>query len=303
MNRIVLIVILQFPFSFLYAQEINCQKGIEYEKKNELGKAIKEFSHCIKNDNNDFQLYNHRGKCYSQIGNQNLAYLDFMKADSLKPESEAINNNIGITLELQEKYTDALVYYDIALRINNEYTEAYFNKGRTYEKLKKYDSAELYYRKVAEINPIDKGVYVVLAMLYEETGRFDSAIIMQTNAIRIDSNDQDLYYYRAIDYDTLKEYNLAIQDYNIFLNKSKNNYDYLALCKRGKSKELIDDLEGALEDYSKAIDGNNKKITAYIYRCKLYLKLQELEKACSDYKAILKKDILLSKEIEIHECN
>jgi len=236
------------------------------------------------------------------MGNQQLAYLDFMKADSLHPDNEAVNNNIGISLELQKKYNEANVYYDKAIRINDQYTEAYFNKGRTYEKMNLPDSAEFYYLKVAEINPKDKGVHVVMAMLYESLGRFDSAIDMQTKAIKLDSNDADLYYFRAIDYDTLQKYELAIQDYDTFLNKTKDHYDYLALCKRGKSKELNGDRPGALNDYNKAISGRKKNVEAYVSRYQLYLKLNETEKACDDYKVILKLDKVIAAGLENSNC-
>ncbi len=302
MSRITLIILMQCINTLIFAQNINCQKAIEYEKDENFEKAVREYTSCIKKNETDFRLYNHRGKCYSLLGNQQLAYLDFVKADSLHPDVEAVNNNIGISLELQEKYNEANLYYDKAIRINDQYTEAYFNKGRTYEKMNLPDSAEFYYLKVVEINPKDKGVQIVLAMLYESLGRFDSAIVMQTNAIKLDSNDADLYYFRAIDYDTLQKYDQAIQDYNTFLDKTKDHYDYQALCKRGKAKEFSGDMQSALTDYSKAISGSKKPVAAYVSRYQLYLKLNEADKACDDYKMILKLDKDLAAGLENSNC-
>ena len=281
---------------------VNCNFGNQYKKKGNFKKAIREYNKCISDNSDNAWLYNDRGICYSELKDQLQALKDFLHANSLEPNNKLIINNIGIANEMSDKLNEALPYYNMAIELDSNYTDPYFNKARTFEKLKQFDSAELNYKKVVAINTKDKETYIVLSMLYENQGKFEEAINMLGLAIDIDRNDPDLHYFRAIDFDTLQNYNLAIQDYNLSIDKNKDGFDYSSLCRRGKSKELSGDTEGALNDYSTAIHVKAKFKRAYLLRIKLFLKINENEKACQDIKLLKKLDKDLIKEFETVVC-
>jgi outer membrane protein OmpA-like peptidoglycan-associated protein len=60
----------------------------------------------------------------------------------------------------QEKYADAIVYYNKALKKDQNNVEAVQNIAYSYRKLKDYTNAELFYAKATELNPEESANYL-----------------------------------------------------------------------------------------------------------------------------------------------
>ena len=295
------IYLLLFTFSFGNLRA-DCNKGVELRKNGQFRKALTELNKCIKDNPNEGWLYNERGICYSQLGNQKSALVNFKLAHKLNPGKAEILNNIGIALEEQHKFKDALEYYHMALSIDSNYSDSYFNMGRTFDKEKLFDSAEFCYRQVWLHNPNDKEVQIVLAMLNSKYHHFREAIEMETQVIHQDSTDIDQYYYRAEYYDSIGEFQAAILDYDTFLIKVKNNFDYSALCNRGIIKSKIGNNQGAIYDFTKAINGNPEELRAYTLRMRAFNTLGDTLAACADFKQIRKLGGRLDKDLPKGYC-
>lgn len=64
------------------------------------------------------------------------------------------NYNIGyIYCEILYQYNDAISWFEKAIEIDNNYAEAYYNKGLCYELLKKLNIAREDYKKALELKP------------------------------------------------------------------------------------------------------------------------------------------------------
>ena len=60
---------------------------------------------------------------------------------------------IGITLVTEERYEEAIKYYDKILEIDPEDQKALLNKGSVLRDLERYEESIKYYDKILEINP------------------------------------------------------------------------------------------------------------------------------------------------------
>ena len=85
----------------------------------------------------------------------------------------------------------------------------------------------------------------------EKAGKYREAILLLDKAIKKDSRNIYALMNRGVDKSIINDYNGAIQDYSSIISIAPDNT--LALLNRGKNKERLDDFNGALEDFEKAI--------------------------------------------------
>lgn len=157
------------------------------------------------------------------------------------------------------------------------------------------------------------------AIVHFDGGRYQKSIDVLDEALEINEFPQltpILHFYRAVSKVKVKQYEAAIEDYNkaIALNPQKSKYIYhrgLAYFQLGQYeaakkdfqatlamdggnadiyvklaflKQQENDLKGAIEDYTKAIEFNPKFAAPYYYRGLIYLQVLLHDKACVDLK-------------------
>ena len=126
----------------------------------------------------------------------------------------------GLELKNQEKYSEALVYFEASIKINPNLQEGYFNCGLMSWMLNNNHQAVVYFTKALKFTSDYAPVY---PMLYLNRGRAKF--------------DQELY-------------NSAIDDFNKSIELDSNNPEVFIY--RGKSKKKLEDIEGACLDWEKA---------------------------------------------------
>lgn len=155
------------------------------------------------------------------------------------------------------------------------------------------------------------------AIVHFDGGRYAKSVECLDEAIKANEFEQlsdILYYYRAVSKTKMNLLAEAIQDYStaITLKPSKSKYlyhrgivyfqigdyekaknDFLSTLaidggnadiylKLGFLKQQENDLQGAIEGYTKAIEFNSKLADAFYYRGLIYLQVLLPEKACMD---------------------
>jgi TolB-like protein/Tfp pilus assembly protein PilF len=90
----------------------------------------------------------------------------------------------------------ALNYFDQALQIDPNYTEALHGKGMTFVEIKNYDSAMFYYKKILDIDHQNSSGLGGIGRIYMETNKPDSALKYFQKAIAF--NPDDPFYYLAM---------------------------------------------------------------------------------------------------------
>jgi tetratricopeptide (TPR) repeat protein len=152
--------------------------GIVYLQKQEFKKSIGYFNQVIHTNPDSYDAYNYLGVAYTELGEYNLAKENLLRAANAEkyrtPENAFVNlamleirqdrydaalryvekglekndrfpplcNLMGVILENQEKYPDALKWYEKALSLLTEEDVTFLvNLGRVYSKLGKKDKA------------------------------------------------------------------------------------------------------------------------------------------------------------------
>ena len=71
-------------------------------------------------------------------------------------------------------------------------------------------------------------------------------------------------------------------------SQEKNSIEYWKLIRIGKAKKILEDFNGAIEAYSKAIEIDKNQYNAYFFRGNIYSKIKKHDYAISDYTEALR---------------
>lgn len=78
----------------------------------------------------------------------------------------------GLTYSTQyARYNDSLAFFDAALAIDRNFSQAWIAKGVALHNMKRYDEAIEHYDRALEINPDDAGAWSVKAISLRDAGR------------------------------------------------------------------------------------------------------------------------------------
>jgi len=162
--------------------------------------------------------------------------------------------NVGIKASRSREYKQAIQAYDVALQIDRNHVKALFNKGYALYKLERYDEA----------------------------------ISMYSRAISIDSTNCRAFYNRGINRDKAGDIVGAIADFTIAI-RSKHQLvhkeqDSRERTERGEKKGgKANDTKSMPSNQTPTADANNLVVSFYYNRAILYMKLNELDEAISDF--------------------
>jgi len=126
-----------------------------------------------------------------------------------------------------------------------------YNKGYEYYTAEKYELSIDYFTKAINENPNNSSLYIVRGASYKSLGMYKLALEDYEKAIKIDDNILG-YNNRGWVHITLKNYELAMQDYKVVLSRSEEMnelgftslgdiYYNLAICKMNLRLDYCED--------------------------------------------------------------
>jgi tetratricopeptide (TPR) repeat protein len=190
------------------------------------------------------------------------------------------------------KYSDAIQYYDEAIKSDNlssnDLETAYFNRGRAKCGMNDFDGAIADFSKALEMNPKIVGAYINRGYMKFLKKDIDGAIADDTQAIELSPNDELAYLDRGRAKREKGDFDGAIADYNKAI-KIKPKYS-TAYHNRGTVKLYKYDLDGAIADYNKAIEFDQKSPDRYCQRGLAKYFKENYDDAASDFEYSLKID-------------
>ena len=132
------------------------------------------------------------------------------KLISENPNIVFLYNLLGLILAQQEKFDQALEYYQKGIEVDPNFAMIYNNLGLLYS-LQKNDNvkAEEYYKKSIALNQKFPEPYNNLAVLYKSTDRFNEAIKCYNKAIEINPKFVHAYHNLGDIYTTLGKFTEA----------------------------------------------------------------------------------------------
>ncbi|MPQ43864.1 tetratricopeptide repeat protein [Clostridium tarantellae] len=227
--------------------------GYIYYYNSDYEKCIKNFLHYVNIGEEDFEIYQSIAECYMKLNNfvEACKWLEYtLKGIDYFENKAQIYTQLGVCYGRCENLTKALECYNMALKFDEEYTLAHYNKGLIYFKNKEYKKA------INEYNI----------------------------ALKIDKENHYIFYNRGLVYEKLEYYNLAEKDYIVALqiNKEPVLYEEIAwVCFMQKKYKQ------AILNYKLAIDNGIKEGYTYANLGKVYKHIKNYEVAIKYFKIAL----------------
>lgn len=156
--------------------------------------------------------------------------------------------------------------------------------GSIYEQNKEYEKAVKAYREANAKDP-SPVIYKRIAVCCSELGDFDEALASINNALNLDSTDIDYMSYKANIYYEMDKPEMAISEWDKILVK-KPDYGW-GYYRRGWFKELMGDLDGAVEDLSMSVVLEPEYTYARVSRGEIYSKQGKKDLAEADFKKVI----------------
>jgi len=200
------------------------------------------------------------------------------------PNFQAVYNLLGLCLQSQKKFLEAIKYYKIAIQNNPNFFVAINNLGLTYHNMYDLKNAQHYYERAIEINPkfthpisnlgnvkkelnnyeeaikcyklalsIDNKLYIVLhnlGMAYQALGKFEESKKYFESVLKINSKftRADRSLSMSLKYD-INNPHLKIME-NKIKDQSLNNFQKIELYfGLGKAYEDIKNYKKSFENY------------------------------------------------------
>ncbi len=190
---------------------------------------------------------------------ENTAVAQNNLPDAPKTAYEAIIK--GNAVYDQGNYVKAILYYNKAIDLQPDSTDAYYNRGHAYVKEGRYNQALLNFNKAIELKPDFLKAYSDRSNVYLYTKNFDQAIQDSNKAIELDPTLAGAYQNRSAAYNYKGNYQQAIVDSNKAIAlRPDDAYTYAI---RGYAYLAQGNYDQAIADCNKAIELNPK--LPYLY--------------------------------------
>jgi tetratricopeptide (TPR) repeat protein len=116
-----------------------------------------------------------------------LDALDYYRAALAKKANEArVQNKIGITELMMQRYKEARKSFERAIHFDREYADAYNNLGVIYYESKKYAAAVKQYEKAIAKDSTSASFFSNLGAAYFSKKEFDAAVTAYQHAMELD---------------------------------------------------------------------------------------------------------------------
>ena len=213
-------------------------RGAVFLKLGQYQQAIPEYDKAIQLNPDHAMAYNHRGHSYRELGQYAKADADEAKGYSIlgleppngelqgrqfllwpdnssgptvtepAPDSNPKENsdshlNSALSFLENEQYESARRQFNMAIRLNPDNANAFYNRGVLHSKLKQYQAAISDFTKVIRIDPDNANAFYIRGMSYWDAGEYQTALSDFTMAIELDADTALTYRCRADVYRSL----------------------------------------------------------------------------------------------------
>ncbi|MGK7886641.1 MAG: tetratricopeptide repeat protein [Crocosphaera sp.] len=293
-------------------------RGGVYHKLKNSPKAIADLTKAIELEPQNDLLYFARGSDYFLANQGELAVKDMSKAIEIKPDkAQYYYNRANVKHNLLKDYEGAMQDVNKAIKLKQNYAQAYqlrgmIHHGNLLQQILELDSNT----NLTEAEKFEKAIPIVKLYIPKAIADHDKAIEIapkfggayaRRGNLRLQlvflSNEKD-----KLVQNTLKDYNKAIElmndptpgIYKLWLGRLPEELEdfsshqlkelfvpdasmYASVYQnRGNLLLKMNDNQGALEDYTKAISLDPERADLYKQRSEVYRRLNEPEKARSD---------------------
>jgi tetratricopeptide (TPR) repeat protein len=99
------------------------------------------------------KAYINLGSAQGSLGNLKEAEASFNKARELEPKNPLPIYSLGVLAEQQQRFQQALTFYQQSVEADPKFQDGYFNLAAMYADLKRFADAKATLKKLLQLNP------------------------------------------------------------------------------------------------------------------------------------------------------
>lgn len=141
---------------------------------------------------------------------------------NIEPKNKNGLKVLALIAHFTKNNEDAIKYFNMVLEQDKDDTDAMVNIALVYSKLNKHELALNYLSRVLEIDQSNSAAILNLPAVYKDLGMMENAEDAYLKAVDL-LNDADSYYNLGNFYKETGRYQLAIDCYNVSLEKNPNH--------------------------------------------------------------------------------
>jgi tetratricopeptide (TPR) repeat protein len=134
-------------FLFLGAGWINQQDALSVDD------ALEYFTQRVQEYPEEPAYWNNRGRVWEEKQELEKAIADYSEAAKLAPEDATTHNNLGTACQKQGDHATAIKHYDNALRSDAQNPTVFYNRGRANQYTGNYEAAAKDYAEAIRVDP------------------------------------------------------------------------------------------------------------------------------------------------------
>ena len=195
-------------------------KAKVYEDIKEFDKAIVEYDKSIKASPEDVNLRNDRGYLYYCMDNYELSILDYKRITELEPGNVLGYLGVGRSLVAKEKYEEAILQFDYAIKLDTKYGKSYAFRAECYLLLNDWNKGTDDLISALAADRDDKAFYLMQYLSDEAFDLFITKLKIQSTK---EPNEVIWHYYAGVIHERKEKYRQAIEHYSEGMKKDAHS--------------------------------------------------------------------------------
>ena len=176
------------------------------------------------------------------------------------PKNYQLTYLIGLSYVNLQKYAEAEKYFDKLLNVQKK-PEIFFIQANIHKQLKKYDTAITYFEEAIQLNPNFSEAYNNLGNIKKRIGKIEEAISCFKKAIELKENNILAYFNLANTYRENRYFNELIETYEKILSFNPN--DIKTLYNLGSAYLFLGEISKGKNFFEKIIKINKNHVPSY----------------------------------------
>ncbi|MDE2216784.1 MAG: tetratricopeptide repeat protein [Planctomycetota bacterium] len=245
--------------------------------------AAGNFEKAILLDHSSEKTIRHLATCYYQLGKNEKSISFIEKLTKIKPHDFSMHYTLATLYEITGKHREAIAEYEHARRckitkLDNVFlADALYKLANLYMNEGMMEKGAECYKSMFEMKLVNEPskIYYEIGQKYFEKNDMKKALEYFLKAQDADPKLNFIHFYLTLCYDALNDYDNALNEAKIFLEKEPDNWAmHLALfeiCGKTKNEsKRNEEIEKAQEILKKDVDAGSKNPKEYFLLSQIY---------------------------------
>lgn len=229
------------------------------------------------------RAYEGMGDVYARQGVAPMAVNQWERSLQLDPRQPGLLNKLAEFHLENRRYNDAVRAFQKVVDLDPDNQDARFKLGNIYYRAKLYSRAAKVFQEFVKSNPNDTAAVKMYIESLFHSRLYQTIPKLADRALTLDPTFTEAIRMKAVSHYALKEYKEAVDAYGEFEKvgeMSAQDYQYL-----GKCNELIENNEGAVVAYEKAVAIDSSLTNVMNDAGTAYMRLKKWEDAARMFRA------------------